>query len=277
MSVLPLSIVRMTHRLTDRLATDDPVFTRLALLIALALLPIAATMTIDLRTTGATSIWLKPAKFHIALAIYLITLGFFARWLSPSLTARRGFRFYQGVVSSAVIAELVWIGGAAAVGTSSHFNTATELATAIYRAMGGAAVVLTSAALVYGVAILRTPANGLPAALRLGIGGGLVLTFVLTVITVGTMAVTSGHLIGTPVDPDNAVWLMGWSREVGDLRVAHFLSTHAMHAVPLAALLAHRWLAPGPALRVVWLACAIWPALVAATFAQALAGQPTFG
>ena len=67
---------------------------------------------------------------------------------------------------------------------------------------------------------------------------------------------------------------MGWSRTAGDLRVAHFFGTHAMHAVPLAGFLAGRLLAPRPALMATWLAAALWAAFCVATFAQALAGRP---
>jgi hypothetical protein len=108
------------------------------------------------------------------------------------------------------------------------------------------------------------------------VGWGLILTFVLTVPVAGYLSAAPGHFVGTPADPAHAVWLMGWSREVGDLRVAHFLATHALHAVPLAGWVAYRLLPAGVALPVVWLAGAGWAALVAATFAQALAGLPVF-
>ena len=66
---------------------------------------------------------------------------------------------------------------------------------------------------------------------------------------------------------------MGWSRDAGDLRVAHFLATHALHAIPLAGLIAAA-LIPKQATRAVWLASTLYALLIAATFTQALQGRP---
>ena len=68
--------------------------------------------------------------------------------------------------------------------------------------------------------------------------------------------------------------VLGWSREVGDLRVAHFIATHALHFVPLVGWLVAGRL-PDPAARgAVILAALAWVALTFATFAQALMGNP---
>ena len=74
-----------------------------------------------------------------------------------------------------------------------------------------------------------------------------------------------GHFVGTPVT-GASVPILGWSLEVGDLRVPHFLATHAMHAVPAFALLFAWFLRPVPALRATVALTAIYPALVAFAF-----------
>ena len=61
---------------------------------------------------------------------------------------------------------------------------------------------------------------------------------------------------------------MGWSREVGDLRLPHFLATHALHVVPLAGLTGNRGVVWGTALG--WTALTLW------CFARALMGLPPF-
>jgi hypothetical protein len=251
----------------------EPLFAATGTLIGLSLAVTLSAMAIDTREFLGENVWLKPIKFQIALTLYLLTLAFFARWLPSGMTARPGYRVYAGMVVFAVIAELVWIGGAAMYGTASHFNVSNPFMQSIYGLMGAFAVLLTSATLVQGIAIWRNARTGLSPALHLSIALGLVLTFVLTVLVAGTLASQSGHLIGTPVT-GTTVPVLGWSREVGDLRVAHFFATHALHVLPVAAMLAgallpQRWGVPA-----VWVAALLFIALNTVSFAGAQAGYP---
>ena len=66
---------------------------------------------------------------------------------------------------------------------------------------------------------------------------------------------------------------MGWSRDGGDLRVAHFLATHALHAIPLAAWGLSRWVGAS-AVGAVRAFAILYTVFVFFTFAQALRGQP---
>ncbi len=267
----PAATLRMPTLLSQMLR-DAPAFTRLAALTALSALPVLAAMAFDSRDFQGTDIWTKPFKFQTALVLYLATLATYARWLPPGLSTRRWFRVWTAVVCAAVVAELAWIIGAAANGTASHFNTATPALALLYGFMGLAAVTLTTGSLVFGIAIARNPATGLPPAIRLGLSLGLILTFALTVIVAGYMSSTTGHLTGPSTGPTLPV--MGWSRTTGDLRVAHFFATHAMHAVPLAALAATTAL-PTRAATLATVAAAVgYTTLVAFTFWQALNGQP---
>jgi len=68
----------------------------------------------------------------------------------------------------------------------------------------------------------------------------LVATFILTMITASHMAgaPSQSHTVLPPgtttLSEKNTLFLFGWMREAGDLRVAHFFATHAMHFVPFA-------------------------------------------
>ena len=258
-----------------RLFADAPALVALTLLIALAALPLLAAYQLDPRQFQSESIWLKPLKFHAALVIYLGTLVFFARYLPEGLTQSRAWLVYQGFAIACILAELLWIGGAAALGTGSHFNISSPVWATLYPLMGVAAVTLTSLSLTMGIAIWRNADTGLAPALHLSIALGLILTFILTVIVAGAMSQGTGHHIGTPVTGAR-VPVMGWSREVGDLRLPHFLATHALHALPIVGLLAVRFLPDTPGRLAVWAAGLGFAALVALTFAQALSGRPTF-
>lgn len=244
------------------LSRPNPQILRLTLLVALASLPLMAAYALDGRLFQGDSIWLKPLKFHLALTVYTGTLALYGMLLPEGTFATRRWRIYIGVVSAAILAELLWIGTAAALGTASHFNL-SGIWGMIYPVMGAAAVILTSLSLTMGLVFWRHRAD----TLMLSVALGLILTFLLTVPIAGTMSNGTGHLIGTPVTGARFP-LMGWSTEVGDLRLSHFLATHAMHFVPLAGLTGSR--------SAVWATAAAFTALVVWCFARALIGLPPF-
>jgi hypothetical protein len=253
-----------------RMATDAPAFTILAILLALGLIPLYAAMALDIRVFQGESPWVKPVKFHYALGVYTITLAFLARYLPDATRAGRPWRWFTTAVVVAIVGEVAWLSAAAMQNTASHFNTEVPLFTAIYPLMGAFATLLTSASLVMGILIWRNRATGLAPAMHLAVALGLILTFALTLPVAGYLSGTSGHFVGTST---RTLWIMGWSRDAGDLRVAHFLATHALHFIPCAGLLAV-WAAPALALRIVWTAAGLFSALVIFTFVQALQGRP---
>jgi hypothetical protein len=244
--------------------------TGLALLASLALtLP---ALWLDPRLFQDESVWLKPVKFQIALVIWFLTLAWFATFLPQRVLARPALRFWFRLAALGTLAEMLWIGGAAMFSTASHYNPDGVMA-AIYPLMGLVAVQLTSVSLVIGLALARDPAPALPRPVHLSVWLGLVLTFALTLPAAFILAGNPGHFVGEPLT-GAAVPLMGWSREVGDLRVGHFLATHALHALPLAGLVAARVWPAGTGARAVWGAGALYGALTLAAIVQALAGRP---
>jgi len=66
-----------------RLAADSPRHTRLAIRLALAMLPLLGALALDARRFRGNGVWIKPLKFHAALVVYKLTLAFFARFASP--------------------------------------------------------------------------------------------------------------------------------------------------------------------------------------------------
>ena len=196
-----------------------------------AALPTAFASLVDGREFLGIDVWIKPFKFEMALVVYTWTLAFFARFLPAGTTARRWYRVYVGAVAAAIVLEMIWIGGAAALGTASHFNP-TPFGDLIYSAMGFAAVFLTSASAVYAVLIARNPSTGLSPALKDAVVIGLALVLPLTLVTAGTMAAMGSHFVGGSGSDAGGLFGMGWARDGGDLRVAHFFATHALHFIP---------------------------------------------
>lgn len=258
-------------RITGR-DTLEPILGGMGLFMILSLAVTLPALWLDGRILDGETVWLKPVKFQIALAMYLLTLSFYARWVPAAILNRRRMRLFLTAVSAAVLAEMLWIGGAAMFGIQSHYNTHPVLY-GVYLLMGAFAVLLTTASLVFGLAIWRDRDSALPEALRLSLALGLILTFVLTVLAAGTLAAMPGPLIGEPVTGDS-VPFMGWSREVGDLRIAHFLATHALHAVPLVGVIAHLTLGARGAVGSVWIGAGLYAGLCVFVFVWAVMGLP---
>lgn len=228
----------------------------------------------DSRTLHGVNVWEKPLKFEVALVVYTFTLALFAAWLPDGTREKRWYWRFSAVVVGAIALEMVWLIGAASLGVASHFNTTQPFLVAIYPVMGVIAIVLTSASAVYGWLILRDTRSRLAPAFRLSLGLGLLLTFVLTVLAAGFMSGLDSHLAGGNLSDAEAAPLMGWARDGGDLRVAHFFATHAMHIIPLFGYLASLALPARTGRLAVIALSAAYTAFVAYTLIQALSEQP---
>lgn len=261
------------RRWTASLFGHDPVLAANGIVIALSLSVTAVAMMLDQRQFQGDSVWVKPIKFQVALLVYLLTLAAYARWLPAGFVERTPYRVFRILVVAAVWAELAWIGGAAMFAIASHYNASIVFMARLYPVMGLLAILLTSTSLVLGIAIWRNDKTGLPPSVHLGLALGLVLTFVLTVPAAAILSAMPGHSVGAAATGARLP-VFGWSREAGDLRVAHFLATHALHVLPLVGLA----LAPFASARAgrigTWIAGAAFSGLVALVLAQALAGRP---
>lgn len=255
-----------------RLFGAEPWLAATGLALLALMIPTVAASILDDRLTNGIGVWTKPLKFQFSLAVYALTLAFFARYLAPGTRDRTWYRLYLAAVVAAICLEMVWLMGAATLGAPSHFN-ATPLGQQVYRTMGILATLLTSASAVYAFQIARNPHTGLSAAVKSGIVWGLALTLPLTLATAGTMSTMETHWVGATPSDAGGLTLMGWARDGGDLRVAHFFGTHAMHFMPLAGLVSAALLG----------ATRVWPVRIAAAafalfvgfvLAQALAGRP---
>lgn len=233
----------MLGSLAVELFRREPRFAGTALVLLVLTLPLLVAQGLDDRLLLGVNVWTKPIKFAAALTVYLGTLAWFAGWLPAGTTGRSWYRPFSMLVVACIGAEMVWLVGAAAFGTASHFNNRVPFLTGIYRLMGVLAVILTSASLVYGLLIWRNASSGLDPAFQMSVAIGLVMTFVATVVVAGYMASGTSHFAGGNGTDAGGLAVLGWSRIGGDLRVPHFFATHAMHFIPLFGFLA-AWALP---------------------------------
>jgi hypothetical protein len=172
-------------------------------------------------------------------------------------------------------------------GTTSHFNVGTGVDGVLFTIMGVGIVVQTIAAGAVAVALWRQrfedPALG--AALRLGMTLSIVGAAAAGLMTRPTPAqlellragdrvtIVGAHTVGGP-DGGPGMPGTGWSRQHGDIRVAHFLGLHALQVLPAFALLLHRRRIAGAVReRLIHVAAASYATLFVLLLWQALRGQ----
>ena len=225
----------------------------------------------DNRMIDGTLVWAKPLRFSISFTVLFATMALVEPYFSPSWRNGQMFAGIAGAMAASMLLEMIYMIAQAAQMQTAHFNTSSLFTGVMYSLMGVGAVTLVGGVGLMGWAALRDKAASFGPGLRAGVGYGFLLSFVLTMITAGTMSNMAGHFIGRP-GPDAAVIpLMGWSASVGDLRPAHFVSLHAMQALPLLGVWTDR---QGKGAGLVKIAAVVYAAITLALFVQALMGSP---
>jgi hypothetical protein len=256
----------------EKVQDAEPRFFATALLMLFLLAPTGFAAFADARTFQGVDIWEKPMKFELALLFYLSTLAFFALFLPAETRARRWYRLYTAAISIGAVLEMAWLCGAATLGAASHFNP-TATGQVFYALAGLTAIFITSASAVYAFHIARNAATGLSPAVKEALVLGLALVLPLTLVTAGTMSQMGSHFIGGTPSDAGGFPLMGWSRDGGDLRAAHFFATHALHFVPALGLLSAA-IFGGTNRAPARLIAAAYAGFVLFLFVQALTGLP---
>jgi hypothetical protein len=247
-------------------------------LIMLALfLPTLVAMMFDERRLSGADIWMKPLHFQLSIFIHFAALVLLLQLMTPAGRASRLIRWSMTSAATAAVCEIGYIMLQAARGRASHFNASTPIETVMYPLMGVGATIIVIGSFLVGVQIWRQGRKDIDAGLRLGAILGLTLGSAATLIIAATMSSGlidgPGHWVGGVHSDANGLPFFGWSTTGGDLRAPHFFATHGIEALPLAGFLADR-IFGSQAPRAVWAATGLWAALVAATFAMALAGTP---
>jgi hypothetical protein len=241
-------------------------------------------LLVDPREVVGAPVWMKPAKFAASIAIYTLTLA----WVFTFLPEwRRTRRVVSWVTVVTLALEIVIIDVQAWRGTTSHFNVGTLVDGVLFTIMGLAIAIqtLTSTAVAVALWKQRFSDRALGWALRLGMTITLVGATTGGLMTQPTgeqldrartghrMSVSGAHTVGA-ADGGPGLPGTGWSREHGDLRVAHFLGLHAIQMLSIVALLVARigW-HDVRRVRMVWAISASYVSLFALLLWQALRGQ----
>lgn len=242
-------------------------------LIIIAFLPITFLVSLDdPRQLNDINIWEKPMKFYASVGLHMMTLAFVARFLNTDVRGKSLVYGLSWVLTFTVIYEIAYVTMQAARGRHSHWNYETTFESLMYIGMGVGALIMVLVAAVIGLLVYRYPVREMGQGLRLGIMLGMVLGCITTLVVAGYMSSHNSHWVGGVPSDANGLPLVGWARGGGDLRVPHFFATHLMQIIPLIGWMADQY-SQRPTLIVI-AASTVGVSAVAATFIQALSGQP---
>jgi hypothetical protein len=262
----------------------DARLTAVGLAMFVLLVATGVALLVDPREVLGAPAWMKPAKFAVSIGIYTLTLAWVFTFL-PEWKRTRGV--VSWITAVTLVLEIVIIDVQAWRGTTSHFNVGTVVDGLLFSIMGMAIFAQTLAATAVAVALWRQrfTDRAIGWALRFGmtitiIGamtGGLMTTPTgaqLEAARAGArMTVAGAHTVGAP-DGGAGLPGVGWSRDHGDIRVAHFLGLHALQMLPLVALFfAARGWPEVRRVRIVWAISASYVSLFGLLLWQALRGQ----
>lgn len=264
--------------------------------VALAAAFISAAF-FDSRTVLGVSVWLKPIKFAVSIAIYVWTIAWFLEYTSGPAWAKRLISIGTSI---ALIVEIVCIGGQSLRGRASHFNLETPFDAAVFSVMG-TFIALNTLLATFLLVLLFRRAKSIPMPYLWGIRLGIILA-ILSGGVGGVMVAHAGHAVGRTNDgpeplvaeyaivDDHPVVLnklladggpglpfVNWSTEGGDLRIAHALGLHALQILPFISFVIAKRNLGGPLARqttLVLVAGVVYAGVNLFTFLQAANGYP---
>lgn len=191
---------------------------------------------IDDRTLQGINVWIKPLKFSISTAIYILTVGFLIT-LYPYSEKKKNI--INHIVSWTLLIEVILIIYQGSRGVQSHFNISNPFDGLIFGLMGIliAINVLIMALFIFDTFRLKLQTTKL---LQWSILIGWIIVFFGSWIG-GQMISEMSHSIGIE-DGGPGLPIINWSTVAGDLRVAHFFGLHGIQIVPIFALsISNKW------------------------------------
>ncbi len=270
-------------------AQRQPVLT-LSVLVNLALFVVAiAGMLFDPHTVLGAPTWTKTVKFTISIALYCGTLI----WVLNRITQRpRLVRFIGNATGALLLLEIAIIAIQAARGVPSHFNYTTWLDSAMFITMGAGITSMWVIDVIAFVLLMRErmQSRAMAAALRFGMLIaliGMALAFTMTgpnstqiaALTAGQkLSILGAHNVNAIIDGQTRmIPFLGWNRDGGDLRIAHFIGLHAIQVIPLLGLWLERrrarWLGDDARASLIAVASATYLGVTLLTLWQALRNE----
>jgi hypothetical protein len=194
----------------------------------------------------------------------ILTMG----WLLYYLDNPKKIKRYTWLLIISMFFENGFIILQAIRGTTSHYNVNSLADGMIFNFMGIFIIIFTVTCVKICITFFRQEQFSIPVHYLWGIRLGL-LFFILFSLEGGMMLSLMKHTVGNP-DGSPGLPLVNWSKNYGDLRIAHFAGIHSLQVLPLLGFYAAKTKKQAILLSLVYFA------FVAALFIQAINGIPLF-
>ena len=170
--------------------------------------------------------WYKPFKFAFSTFLFAWAMAWYCYYL-PNFN----INLFNWSVIILLGFEIFYIAFQASKGELSHYNVSSPVYAFLYSMMALAASLVTLYTAYVGLLFFIHSFPDLPDyyiwAIRLGI-----IIFVIFSFEGFAMGSRLNHSVGALNDNSN-LFLIGWSKTVGDLRVSHFIGMYALQILPI--------------------------------------------
>lgn len=220
------------------------------------------TQTTSVQVFGVNA-WYKPFKFAFSTFLYAWAMAWYCYYL-PDFN----LKFFNVSIIVLLGFEIVYIAIQAGRGQLSHYNVSNAFYSMLYSLMALAASLVTLYTAYVGLLFFKHTFPTLPShyvwAIRLSI-----IIFVIFSFEGFAMGSRLNHSVGALNDNSN-LFVIGWSKTVGDLRISHFIGMHALQLLPVLSyyLLKNTKWTIGVSI--------LYGLLALTTLIQALQGKPLF-
>ncbi|QHI37254.1 hypothetical protein IMCC3317_26320 [Kordia antarctica] len=214
----------------------SPILFTIVLIHLLGALVCIGGLFVDDRTLFGINVWIKPLKFCISGAIYIMTVGFLMTKYPYSIKKKN---ILNNIVSWTLMFEIGIIFYQAARGVRSHYNQESLFDGLLFATMGiliGINVLIMILLAFDSVRLKLKTTKSIQVAIFLGW-----IVIIVGSWIGGQMISQMSHNVGI-ADGGEGLPLVNWSTVAGDLRIAHFFGLHGIQIIPLFALvLSKKW------------------------------------
>jgi hypothetical protein len=215
----------MLDFILDIKTRNQPLFFFGAICLAFSIIMLILTKTSHTSVYGVNAYY-KPFKFAISTFLFAWTMAWYCHYLNNF-----NIGLYNWTVIILLGFEIVYIALMASKGQTSHYNVSRPLHSVMFSLMALAATWVTLHTAYIGFLFFQQTFPELPSYYVWAIRIGIVL-FTIFSLEGFAMGARLSHSVGAI--NDNSNWfILGWSKTVGDLRVAHFIGMHALQVLPI--------------------------------------------